>query len=66
MGQWLLDLNSWVNSIVWGPYMLILLIGAGMYISVQTKFLQFTRFRLMCGETMAKIFRRRARAPRAT
>ena len=38
--------------------MLVLLVGAGVYISVRTKFLQFTRFRLMCAETMAKIFRR--------
>jgi len=38
--------------------MLIALVGVGIYTSIRTRFIQFTRFRLMCRETMAKIFRR--------
>lgn len=54
----LLALNEKVNSVVWGPAMLIVLVGAGLYITVRTGFIQFTRFRLMCRETLGKIFRR--------
>jgi len=58
MIAWLLKLNSQVNALVWGPPMLILLIGAGVYITIRTGFIQFAKFGLMCRETMGKIFRR--------
>ncbi|MHC4917590.1 MAG: alanine/glycine:cation symporter family protein [Planctomycetota bacterium] len=38
--------------------MLILLVGVGVYITVRTRFIQFSKFGLMCRETMGKIFRR--------
>ena len=62
MVKWLMQLNASVNALVWGPPMLILLIGAGAYITVRLKFLQFAKFGLMCRETMGKIFRRGPRA----
>jgi len=54
----LLEINSQINNVVWGPPMLILLVGVGVFITVRTGFLQFTKFGLMCRETLAKIFRR--------
>ncbi len=62
MGTWLTEINSWINNVVWGPYMLVLLLGAGVYIGIRTRFIQFSRFGLMCRETMGKIFRRGPRA----
>ena len=42
--NWLLDLNSTLNSIVWGPPMMILLIGSGIFLTFVTKGVQFRRF----------------------
>jgi len=47
-----------INDWVWGPPLLILLIGVGIYFTIRTRFLQFAKFGLMCRETMGKIFRR--------
>ena len=38
---------STVNSIVWSPPLIILLIGAGLYFSIRTRFVQVRRFGLM-------------------
>lgn len=34
---------STLNSFVWGPYMLVLLVGTGIYLSTRLKFIQFTK-----------------------
>ena len=54
----LVDLNSRINAFVWGPPMLIAIIGVGVFITIRTGFIQFSRFGLMCRETMGKILRR--------
>ena len=41
--QWILQLNQTINGIVWGPPMLILLIGTGIYLTCRTGGLQFIR-----------------------
>ncbi|OCC16002.1 Sodium/glycine symporter GlyP [Dissulfuribacter thermophilus] len=41
-----MDINQIVsvaNSFVWGPYMLILLVGTGIYLTLRLKFIQFTK-----------------------
>ena len=60
--QWLYDINSAVNNVVWGPPMLVLLVGTGIYVTIRTNAIQFSRFGLMCRETMGKIFRRGPKA----
>lgn len=50
--------NTWINDLVWGPPMLIALLGVGVYVTIRTNFIQFSKFGLMCRETMGKIFRR--------
>ncbi|HUU93384.1 MAG TPA: sodium:alanine symporter family protein [Phycisphaerae bacterium] len=62
MMEGLLDLISEVNGLLWGPPMLILLVGAGVYITIRTRAIQFAKFGLMCRETMAKIFHRGPKA----
>ena len=42
--NWLLELNSSVNSIVWGPPMMVVLIGTGIILTIATKGVQFRRF----------------------
>ncbi len=52
-----LYLNTVINNLVWGPPMLIVLVGVGVYISIRTRFIQFSKFALMCRETMGNFFR---------
>ena len=42
--DWILNLNSTVNSIVWGPPMLLLLIGTGVLLTIATRGVQFRKF----------------------
>ena len=55
-------LNSQISALVWGPPMIILLLGFGVFITIRTKFIQFSKFGLMSRETMGKIFKRGPRA----
>ncbi|WP_312643034.1 sodium:alanine symporter family protein [Hydrogenoanaerobacterium sp.] len=57
--DFLLRINQRINGVVWGPAMLILLIGTGVYFSLCTGFFQFTHFRCMLRVTLGGIFSRR-------
>ena len=48
--------NSKINEIVWGPFMLALLIGMGLFLSSKTKFLQFRKFVYMLKNTILGVF----------
>ena len=43
MVQWITQLNSAVNGVVWGPFGLALLFGTGLWMSIRTGFFQFRR-----------------------
>ena len=45
-------INGKINDIVWGPVMLALLIGIGLFLSVKTGFLQFRKFGYMMKNTI--------------
>ena len=45
-------INSAINGFVWGPVMLTLLIGIGLFISIKTGFLQFKKFGYMMRNTI--------------
>ena len=45
---------SIVNDIVWNPLLVVLLVGAGMYFSFRTRFVQVRRFGLMIRSLFAK------------
>jgi hypothetical protein len=51
----LLAFNDWLNGIVWGPPMLILVLGVGLYFTIRLRFLQFTQFGRACREIWQKI-----------
>ena len=42
--NWILEVNSSVNAIVWGPAMMLLLVGSGVILTVATGGVQFRRF----------------------
>ena len=52
----LIQLNDRINGFVWGPVMLALLVGTGLYLSIATGFVQFRRFGYAMKNTIGKVF----------
>ena len=52
------DIVGKVNSFAWGPIMLVLLVGTGVYLSIRVGFIQFTRIGYWMKNTFGKIFMR--------
>lgn len=50
------QINSAVNNVVWGPPMLILLVGLGIYLSIRTNFFAITKLGYILKNTLLKIF----------
>lgn len=50
------SINAEINNIVWGPVMLTLLIGTGLFLSIKTGFLQFSKFGYMMKNTLLGVF----------
>ena len=48
-----------LNDIAWGPWMLVLLVGTGVYLSVKVGFIQFRKFGYAMKNTIGKSFRSR-------
>lgn len=49
-------INHAINGFVWGPIMLLLLVGTGLYLSSRTRFLQFRRFGFVLKSTIGGVF----------
>ena len=47
-----------LNDIAWGPWMLLLLVGTGVYLSCRVGFIQFARFGYAMRNTLGKIFKK--------
>ena len=54
-----------LNGIAWGPWMLILLVGTGVYLSARVGFIQFTRFGYAMKNTIGKMFKKTEAEPGA-
>ncbi|HBC30655.1 MAG TPA: sodium:alanine symporter family protein, partial [Clostridiales bacterium] len=52
----LMKINSAVNGIVWGPLIIVLIIGTGTYLSVMTKFFSITKLGYIMKNTLLKMF----------
>jgi len=50
------EINSFLNELVWGPYMLVLLVGTGIYLTIRTNFFTITRLGYVLKNTLAKMF----------
>ena len=51
-------INGAVNSFAWGPVMLVLLVGTGIYLSVRTGFIQARHFGYILKNTVGSLFRK--------
>ena len=47
-----------LNGFAWGPWMLILLVGTGVYLSARVGFIQFTKFGYAMKNTLGKLFQK--------
>ena len=51
-----------LNDIAWGPWMLLLLVGTGVYLSVKVGFIQFRKFGYAMKNTIGKLFQKQTAA----
>jgi AGCS family alanine or glycine:cation symporter len=58
MGDIIYSVNDKVNGIVWGPYMIFLLVGVGVYLSIRLNFLQLFKFSYIYKNTIGKAFKK--------
>lgn len=54
-----LKINEVIHSVVWGPVMLLLLLGFGVYLTFALRFFQITRFPLILHRTFGKLFQKK-------
>ena len=54
------DFVDVLNGIAWGPWMLLLLVGTGVYLSFRVGFIQFAKFGYTMRNTLGKIFKKTA------
>ena len=52
------SVNSAVNSFVWGPVMLALLVGTGIFLTFRTGWIQVRRFGYIMKNTVGSLFRK--------
>ncbi len=52
------DFVDVLNGYAWGPWMLILLVGTGIYLSSRVGFIQFRRFGYAIKNTLGKMFKK--------
>lgn len=50
------DINGTINSFAWGPIMLFLLVGSGVYLSIRTGFIQVGKFGFIMKKTLGSLF----------
>ena len=50
------DLVKKLNDVAWGPWMLVLLVGTGIYLSARVGFIQFAKFGHVMKNTIGKVF----------
>lgn len=55
--DWLYELNGTINDIVWGPYMVFLLVGVGIFLTIRLKLIQFSKFGFIFKNTIGKAFK---------
>ena len=51
---------DYLNGIAWGPWMLLLLVGTGVYLSARVGFIQFGKFGYVMKNTLGKLFKKQS------
>ena len=50
--------NDFVNGLVWGPPMLVLIVGAGIFLTLATKFFQVSKIKVWWKGTFGQLFKK--------
>ena len=58
LGEWISSANSFVNDIVWGPVMIALLLGTGIYLTIRLGVPQIRDIRRINHATFGRVFGR--------
>ena len=53
------DINNNINSFAWGPIMLILLVGTGIFLTVRTRCIQVRKFGWIMKNTIGSVFKKK-------
>lgn len=48
------QINSRLNEFIWGPFLILAIVGVGIYLTIGTRFVQFRRFSAMLKETLIR------------
>ena len=51
---------DYLNGIAWGPWMLLLLVGTGVYLSARVGFIQFAKFGYVMKNSLVKLFKKQS------
>ncbi|MCQ1530327.1 alanine/glycine:cation symporter family protein [Lutispora saccharofermentans] len=57
----LMEINGIINGFVWGPPMLVLLVGTGIYLTLRTNFMSLGKLGYILKSTLMKIFSKEQR-----
>lgn len=52
------EIVGFLDGIAWGPWMLILLVGTGVFLSIGVRFIQFSKFGYAMKNTIGKVFQK--------
>ena len=58
MLQTITEINNTVNSFIWGPVMLVLLVGTGVFLTARNHWLQVRHFGFIMKNTVGSLFRK--------
>ena len=58
MLQTITEINNAVNSFIWGPVMLVLLVGTGVFLTARNHWLQVRHFGFIMKNTVGSLFRK--------
>lgn len=54
----IIQINDWLNGLVWGPYMIALLVGTGIFLTIRLGFPQIVNFNFIMKNTVGKMFKK--------
>ena len=61
----IMNINTIIGDFVWGPVMLIFIVGVGVYFTIRTKFYQIRRFKEWNKNTIGLLFKKESRKERS-
>jgi len=53
------SVNDAINSLVWGPYMLVLLVGTGVFFTIMLKVFQVSKINVWWANTFGELFKKK-------